>query len=146
MNRAAFMESDHGHGHMYYGVQLDGKLVSQGLDYETASFMVDALNATAEPEPCPDCGKTLMYSETATGEFPYGIAPNTVTLKATHRIMRCHGCGYMSSGEEGEIARQNVVDAYLQGLERQYERTGNDGTIPNEPRLPKSRTCYPAGS
>lgn len=49
VKRAEFMESDHGHDTIYYGVKLDGKLVAQNLSYSQAELIVDAINAY-EPE------------------------------------------------------------------------------------------------
>jgi hypothetical protein len=77
-------------------------------------FHVDEMTGDDEPHPvCPNCGSVNVTKSREVDEFPYGVAPNTVALKAEVEVMACGNCKERWTGEQGEQARKAAVDAYL---------------------------------
>lgn len=64
-------------------------------------------------DPCPNCGSRDITSRIVMDEFPYGVAPHSVMLKAEVVVFDCRQCNESYTGEQGEVARGEAVAAHL---------------------------------
>lgn len=64
-------------------------------------------------DPCPACGSKHVAVDVVDDQFPYGVAPHTVMLKAEVLVFKCEDCGEGWTGEQGEVARTEAVNAHL---------------------------------
>lgn len=65
---------------------------------------------------CANCGAAGVQSMMTTDRFPYGVAPMTVELVAEVLMFHCLECGETYTGEQGEKARADAVNAHLMRL------------------------------
>jgi hypothetical protein len=63
--------------------------------------------------PCPNCESRNITTDIIDDEFPYGIAPHSVMLKAEVVAFKCLDCTETWTGEQGEVARTEAVNAHL---------------------------------
>jgi hypothetical protein len=62
---------------------------------------------------CDNCNSEDIFSQITEQKFNYGIDEAPVELTAISRVWRCRACDYSYTDYEGEEARQNAVDVYL---------------------------------
>jgi len=62
---------------------------------------------------CPNCDSKRVTSALETDAFPYGVAPETVTLNAVTTVYTCQDCDLRYTDMEGEQAREVAVQDHL---------------------------------
>lgn len=72
----------------------------------------EQINSVFEPT-CPNCDSKRVRSSIETDAFPYGVAPNTVTLQAVTCVYECQDCFLRFTDIEGEQAREVAVQDHL---------------------------------
>lgn len=74
--------------------------------------MNEQINSVFEPT-CPNCDSKNVRSGIETDSFPYGVPPDTVTLRAITCVYECQECFLRYTDMEGEQAREVAVQDHL---------------------------------
>ena len=82
-----------------------------GLEELPTLALLDEIRASRKT--CPDCTAHDLASAPARETFVYGDGDSAVTLEANVTVETCRGCGFKTTGRDGELARDAVLQRHL---------------------------------
>lgn len=89
-------------------------------EFDLLGVLVDMVHAyeqkhypMGEETLCGSCGEEAVTWKVREQEFPYGVLPDTVFLKAVVPVATCGACGLSYTDEHGEALREAAVSAHL---------------------------------
>ncbi len=82
-----------------------------GLEELPALALLDEIRGLRKT--CPDCTAHDLIRAPARETFVYGEGDSAVTLEADVTVETCRGCGFQTTGRDGELARAAVLQRHL---------------------------------